>query len=334
MPHLGRPLGRRAANGVVNWLDPAPCSWAERAACHRAFQRPRWRGRVIRSAGACFAIPVAIVALSTVAVWPSAVSTRPPVFDAGHSAAVPSARLPKSRPTVAFIGDSTALLTSAGVLGWGLDTGKMTVVGWSSDADRWLGCGLVQAGLVRYGGEISPASEDCGDRDQAWGGVLGASRPAAVVVQFGPFDVADHLLPGDSTWRGPGDPVYDKQLFTAMTALADVSLRRHIPTIWLTSPHVDVSRENVPPGTQLPEGEPARMDRVNELLRTLARHKPGMHIVDLAGWVKRWPHGEYDTTLRPDGIHFTLGSARTLANWLGPAILRVLRRAPLRGSNA
>jgi hypothetical protein len=43
------------------------------------------------------------------------------------------------------------------------------------------------------------------------------------------------IEPGESTWRGPGNPIGDQQL-DAATALADVWLPWRIPTIRLTSP--------------------------------------------------------------------------------------------------
>lgn len=279
---------------------------------------------------------VVVVVLCAGAVWTSA-SDRVPLVGVAANGATPSSvnlkgapptvPLPKPPPTVEFIGDSTALATGAGVNDWAFDTKTMRVLGWSSDANHWLGCGVVQAGFVRYGGEISAAAHECGDIDQEWADDLDVTRPNAVVLQFGPWDVADHLLPGDVVWRGPGDPIYDSQLFAAKVAITKVSLERHITTIWLTSPQIVVPGVGVPVGTPLPEDEPARMNRFNQQLRTLARQEPGVQIIDLAGFVKRWPGGEADPTLRPDGIHFTFASARLVANWLGPEILGVLRHS-------
>ena len=312
---------------------------------YQLLELPIRRGRVVKGQRARLAVPVALVLASALTVWATASFTQPPLIDfarsaaalhtaGGHAASPTNAQRGPSRqkahvvdpPTVEVLGDSTGLGTAVGLTGWGEDTARMRVLGWSADGNRWLGCGIIQVGLVRYDGMVSAADHSCPNRNAEWAQTLAVARPNAVVLQFGPFDAADHLLPGDDTWRGPGDPKYDEQLFGAMTALADISLQRGIPTVWLTSPRIDLSHADVPPGTNLPEGDPARMDRINELLRMLASEHPGLHLLNLAAWVKAWPGGEYDPKLRPDGVHFSDGSSRTVANWLGPAILAVLKQ--------
>jgi hypothetical protein len=65
------------------------------------------------------------------------------------------------------------------------------------------------------------------------------------------------------------------------------------------------------------------MTRFNVLLREVQQERPQLRLVDLARWMKRWPDGQFDPTLRPDGVHFDEdASANVIAPWLGPAILR------------
>jgi peptidoglycan/LPS O-acetylase OafA/YrhL len=322
---------RVGTTGVALAAVQAAVTLAIATASYHLLELPVRQGRLIRGAAARVAVPAALVVACAVAVGTTVSLTRPPLIDFSKAASAlgpasppPTASAPATPgpPRVEFIGDSTALETGGGVDIWGRDTGRMTVLGWSNNADRWIGCGVVQVGEVRYDGRVFPARQNCGDRIPEWGSILDATRPDAVVLQFGPWDAADHRLPGDTTWRAPGDPVYDAKLLEAMIATADVSLARGIPTIWLTSPHIDMSHENVPAGTPLPEGDPPRMDRVNSLLREVAQKRPLLHLIDLARYIQRWPGGEYDPALRPDGVHFTWSSARIVANWLGPAIER------------
>ncbi|HEY6318061.1 MAG TPA: acyltransferase family protein [Acidimicrobiia bacterium] len=330
---------RVGASGFWLVAVQAAVTLAAATASYFLVELPIRQGRVITERAARLSVPIALVLVGGLTVWTTASFTQPPLIDFASTAAAlhtgrsgrdashlaaPSA--PGSAhvapPTVEMIGDSTGLQTAIGLTIWADTTHRMTLLGWTADGNRWLGCGIVQAGLVRYEGVVSAANHSCGDRNADWGQVLDATRPAAVVLQFGPFDVADHLLPGDTTWRGPGDPTYDKVLLASMQSLADVSLDRGIPTIWLTSPAIDLSHTDVPAGTPLPEANPARTQKLNDLLRTLARERPAVHLADLAAWVTRWPGGEFDANLRPDGVHFSWGSAYTVADWLGPAILR------------
>jgi peptidoglycan/LPS O-acetylase OafA/YrhL len=318
--------------GLTGWSlvgVQAAVTLAVSAASYSLVELPIREGRFLRGVRAGVLAPAALVVVALLIVWTTASFTQPPLISfAANAAALNTGRGarrptgPGAPPTVEFIGDSTGFETTVGMAGWAQSTGRIRVLAWSGDGNLWLGCGIVQAGLVRYDGVVAPAGEKCGDRNAEWAAVLDSMRPDAVALQFGPLDAADHLLPGDNTWRGPGDPIYDRALYAAMTSLAQVSLERHIPTIWLTSPAIHIPSEDVPPGTRLPENDPARMARVNDLLRQLGRHFPGVHLVDLATWVKDWRGGPYDPALRPDGVHFTWSSSRTVANWLGPAITR------------
>ena len=69
------------------------------------------------------------------------------------------------------------------------------------------------------------------------------------------------------------------------------------------------------------------MDRLNAIIREVAASRPEtMRVVDLAGYVASRPGGEFDPTLRADGVHFTLEGASDVVNaWLGEEILRAAR---------
>jgi hypothetical protein len=76
----------------------------------------------------------------------------------------------------------------------------------------------------------------------------------------------------------------------------------------------------------LPESDPARIDRLNALLREAVALRPGVAtLVDLQGWVAAQPGGEMDPAKRPDGIHFSDDYAPQVAQWLGPELTRIAR---------
>ena len=107
-----------------------------------------------------------------------------------------------------------------------------------------------------------------------------------------------------------------------MLEAVDVFVSRGITPVWLTSPYIEPSKSTQPPNHD-PSGHRARMTRFNEILREVQQERPQLRLVDLAGWMRRWPDGQFDPTLRPDGVHFDEdASAHLIAPWLGPAILR------------
>jgi peptidoglycan/LPS O-acetylase OafA/YrhL/lysophospholipase L1-like esterase len=296
-------------------------------------EQPIRRGYVFEGGAARLAVPVGIALLVvTTLVMTSTYVPAPGVIDfeaaqrelRERSVAPPAP--PEAvdvAPRVGFFGDSTALIQTLGMGDWARASG-VTLVGGSSG----LGCGIGRAGLVRnpFDHRITPARLECQDWGVAWQQSLDAEAPDVAVVQVGAFDIADRRLPGDATFRAPGDPVYDEHLRAEMLAVVDFFAERGVHVVWLTAPAIDVDRAKVPaPPAPSPESDPARIARFNELLREAAAARPELAIVDLAGWLRRRPGGELDPALRPDGAHFTVQTAAEIAPWLGPAILRAAR---------
>ena len=88
-----------------------------------------------------------------------------------------------------------------------------------------------------------------------------------------------------------------------MLEAVDVFVSRGVTPVWLTSPYIEPSKSTQPPNHD-PSGHRARMTRFNELLREVQQERPQLRLVDLARWMRRWPDGQFDPTLRPDGVHF------------------------------
>lgn len=246
-------------------------------------------------------------------------------------AATQPAPPPPARPTIAFYGDSTALVTGIGLSGWLGSDGPMIPV----SGDTGLGCGLTRVGVIRYGESLRPADGDCGQWTDRWPALATVVHPDIAVIEVGPFDVADHLFPGESTWRAPGDPVYDATMHQELLGAVDVFLSRGIHTVVLTSPDINDKTQSAGP---VPESDPRRMAVLNATIWQVASERPALRVVDLARWLQTgWPGGEFDPELRPDGIHFTIFSAAAdVAPWLAPAILHatgLARPSPRIGPN-
>ncbi len=239
-------------------------------------------------------------------VGPSFPATAPPTGSGGAPA-----------PVVAGFGDSTALMATWALQTWSRDSSAVTVV----DGSTVLGCGLPRGGPRRHGGSVEQPTEACETRTQGWPGLVQRHGIDVAVVQFGPWEVIEHALPGDDRWRAPGDPVFDRWLRDEISAAATVLDSAGVPVVWLTSPPFGTASWLERDGVEHRAGTA----RFNEIVLEVARNQPGMRVVDVAAYFAAVPNRIEDLGLRPDGVHFTQTSAVAVGRWLGPAVLQAAR---------
>ncbi len=308
---------------------------AAATASYRLLEEPIRRARLVTAHQARRLVPAAAIGLAVALV---VVTTHPPEplidFAAAEEALAateiapmdhpptgdPAGDLPAPPPPrIAMFGDSTALMTAVGLTSWMEKTGAAVNAGGNS----WLGCGVGRGGERRaFPGDDSSAPDGCDDWETTWAAAIDEGSPDLAVVQVGPWEVADRRLPGDDEWRAPGDPTYDRYLLEEMVTATDVLSAGGAEVVWLTSPPVG-------PGTSGNEierrgdaADPARMQRVNELMTEAAERRPGTaHVLDLAGYVAST--GE-DVRLRPDGVHFGPETAEEVVrDWLGASLVEI-----------
>jgi peptidoglycan/LPS O-acetylase OafA/YrhL/lysophospholipase L1-like esterase len=232
-------------------------------------------------------------------------STPPAATEAG---AAPRAR-------VAFFGDSTALLTGEGFAAWLQATGRGDVVPGSAD----LGCSLMGGDQLRLGGAVGPGAGGCTDWASEWPAAVAEHQPTTVVVQLGAWDVQERRIGDDPTWRGPGDPVFDKEMRTRLLEVVDLLSSHGATVVWLRSPTPTEGREGRASDPAYDAVAP-RIQRINELIDELPAQRPGaVRVVDLSGWFESTGDQE---RLRPDGMHFSATTSREVADrFLGEAVL-------------
>jgi hypothetical protein len=227
------------------------------------------------------------------------------------------------------IGDSTMLRTAWGLSVWGNETRRLVLAGGTAN----VGCGIGRGGDVEYSGERGPLPDPCQHWAENVGGEIARARQRYdridfVVVQTGPWDVANRRLEGDDRWRHIGDPEYDAYLRRELQAVNDLLVPQGVTVVWLTSPAIEAGRnQSPPPDPPYAESDPARMAALNRMIEEMAAARPGVVTVDLAGYIDAKPPDE-DERLRPDGVHFTDESSAEVATWLGPQILRAVATEP------
>jgi peptidoglycan/LPS O-acetylase OafA/YrhL len=222
---------------------------------------------------------------------------------------------------IAFYGDSSALTLAVGANEWIDATEGVAKAGGIAQ----LGCGI-----GRGGSRISEEEAEARSPDDCWSAEWAANtqlgQPDVAVVLSGLWDLTDRRIPGDDRFRAPGDPVYDDFLLEEMDAAAQVLIDGGAEVVWLTTPRVEFGQQDgVPPDDAHPASEEGRAEALNAVVREVAaRHPDDVHVLDLQAYLASLPGGEMDPTIRPDGVHFTTSSARTVTEaWLGPALLEV-----------
>jgi hypothetical protein len=144
------------------------------------------------------------------------------------------------------------------------------------------------------------------------------------VVQLGPNDVVDQQIGGRGPFVDIRDPEVTGRVREELTRGVDRLLDVHNTVVLLASPDIDVGRvDGRSPTVAVPESEPGRMERFREILRQIAATDDRIVVVDLAAWIDGRAD---DAELRPDGVHFTPASARTVAAWLAPRLVGIQER--------
>jgi len=288
---------------------------------YRVVELPVRRGGTVLVRRGAIVVPTAVVAIVLLAVAVGGLDRAPQYdFEAAKAqlSTSTSTRPTGTVPTISLYGDSTALMTGLGLTGWAQQHPDVLH---AAGGFVELGCGTVE-GWRHAGGTDVVYPEKCRGWVATWARTAAAERPDIAVVQLGPWEVADTQIPGDEPFRSLGDPVLDTAVRGQLTGGVDALRASGATVVLLTGPYIEAGRrEGAAPPAPLPESDPARTDRWNQIVREVAASRDGVGVVDLNAYVSR--RGADDRRLRPDGIHFTWDTANEVAEWLGPEIARV-----------
>ncbi|MGY6499527.1 MAG: DUF459 domain-containing protein [Acidimicrobiales bacterium] len=218
---------------------------------------------------------------------------------------------------VLVVGDSVSLSLGIGLDEWGRDHEALTV--WNTGTP---GCGIARSTEVRAAGYTGPTPEGCTSWPDLYRDRIETFDPDVVVVLIGAWDAADHRLGADPTWRGPGDDVYDAALADDVLTAVEILGNGGASVVWLQYPYISLARyPGLDPGAVMTEAIPERMDRLNAVVSAALDPVPGVVTLDLAGHLQALPGGEFDPSLRPDGVHFSAEGSYLVAEWLGPSLV-------------
>ncbi|UDY36461.1 acyltransferase family protein [Dermatobacter hominis] len=228
---------------------------------------------------------------------------------------------PGRRATVMVAGDSVAYNYSTALAGWA--QGRSDV---RTSNVAQLGCPIARGGDFRFLRNFNEFPGRC-DWSATFPGWLAERDPNVVVLTSGIWEVVDRKLPGDSRWRHIGQPEIDDYLLRELLSAIDVLGSKGATVALVTYPHFDAGQDQG--FTGLPESEPARVDRLNEIIRHAASLRPGVTaVIDLQTWLASQPGGEVDPAKRQDGLHFLDSYLPTIGEWMGPQVLELARNGP------
>jgi peptidoglycan/LPS O-acetylase OafA/YrhL len=228
---------------------------------------------------------------------------------------------------VADAGSDARILSlgdSVGVnVGFGLDQWAEATPGVQTHLGGRLGCPLARGGRFKAKGDVGEVNPNC-EWATYFPTTVSESQPDVVVLTTGIWDVLDRQLPGDDVYRRIGEPEMDRYFLSELLRAVDALGADGATVVLTTYPHIE---NGLSAGFQgLPESDPARVDRLNELIGEAAGLRPGVaRVIDLQGWLASLPGGEMDPAKRTDGVHFSDEFSVVVGEWLGPQLEAIAR---------
>jgi peptidoglycan/LPS O-acetylase OafA/YrhL len=231
----------------------------------------------------------------------------------------PRRTAPPGRAVDVFVaGDSVGFNVGYGLGLWSRDSTPLEI----HNPNRF-GCPIARGGDFRFLRNPQSFAGDC-DWSRDFPDAVDGRDPEVVVLMSGIWEVVDRRLAGDDRYRHIGDPLIDNYLLAEFISAIDLLGSNGASVMVLTYPHFEAARDQG--YTDLPESDPARVDRLNELLRAAAAARPGVAtLVDFQAWLAARPGGELDPAKRTDGLHFRDDWVANIGTWLGPQVVDLAR---------
>ncbi|HET6794475.1 MAG TPA: acyltransferase family protein [Acidimicrobiales bacterium] len=224
---------------------------------------------------------------------------------------------PGQRVKVMVMGDSVAETLAVGLQTYARQDGI------TLDNEGILGCGIVQGGPYDYFGGRFQQPRQCDSWPERWSSLVDSHDPDVVFLVVGRWEVMDRVFNG--VWTHLGDPAFDAYIASELDHAVQVLSARGAVVAVATAPYY--LRGERPDGGRWPEDDPARVDRFNAIVRSVAaRHPHTVTVVDLGGHTSvggRYTPYVDGIEMRYDGVHFTPVADRWLAPWLLPQLLAV-----------
>jgi len=190
-----------------------------------------------------------------------------------------------------------------------------------------IGCGLVD-GFALPGGQIDTSSAECGDWTAYWQVKAVEAQPDLVLLQFGAWEVYDHLVEGETVESGTPE----------MEELIRAGLDAGIGALLAVTPNVRFALVGAPcmrerdarlGGVESERNDPDRVAWVNRVFEDYAADL-GDRATYLDLGELLCPGGRYrevidGVVVRPDGSHYGDGTSTAVWTWLADRLVPFAR---------
>ncbi len=142
----------------------------------------------------------------------------------------------------------------------------------------------------------------------SWPTAIDAFDPDAVLIYTSAWDASDRRIPElGPDWIHAGQPEFDEYALSEYELAAETLTSSGATVYWMLGPAL-----NRP---IVPQNDPARIERLNELVLEAVDGNEKVEIVDFPGFIGP-VGGERDERLRGDGLHLSPEGRDELAAWL------------------
>jgi peptidoglycan/LPS O-acetylase OafA/YrhL len=232
---------------------------------------------------------------------------------------LPFVPAPLGRPPVIVVtGDS-----AAGSLGLGLQ--RLA----SADGSALVyvatkpGCPIGDPAQIRWNRDVVFSPDDrCAEWREEAPELLRHVRPDLVVSLASIWEITDRQLTPDAPWASVGDPEVDAAVAADLAEYTAAFAPDGIRTVWLLPPPLRNSIYAKVEGP-LPEEDPARVDRLDQLIGELAAGRPNTYTYDMAAALEDRYGDPVGLVNRVDGFHWSNGGADREAEWLLPLLVSI-----------
>ncbi|GAC1533074.1 MAG: acyltransferase family protein [Acidimicrobiales bacterium] len=233
---------------------------------------------------------------------------------AGDGASAVLTPLAPDPSRVLVLGDSVAVTLANAIKPYGPD--------YRADVRNGavVGCGVAVGSMVRTQGDVGQVPGRCQGWERLWQEAVDAVHPDVVLVLVGRWEVLDRVV--DGRWQHLGQPDFDAYVAGQLDRAFRIARSGGGRVVVLTAPYF-ASQER-PQGGRWPEDDPARVDRMNDLLREAVTLRGGATLYDLNAAVS--PGAKFASMLdgvivrAADGVHFSPESGGFLAPRLFPVV--------------
>jgi hypothetical protein len=232
---------------------------------------------------------------------------------------------------VLVVGDSVSDQIGDALLAWSEENPGRIVVFKNSH----IGCVVARYGEKRppaADGEPGPVGDVCSNWDVpvpveqlgvtdvvSWPTAVEAFRPDVVIANITPWDVTDRKVPqlGDQ-WTHVGNADFDAYAAGEYRHASEVLTSTGAELVWLEGAHLNRALQ--------PQNDPARIDRLNEIVLEATADLPNVRFADYPGFIGE-VGSDREVSLRRDGVHLSGDGMREVAVWLTGQVLTPRRSA-------